>query len=294
MVVPTPQQLAASANERGARRELVIDGRVTRYWEYPAGTSATATIIFVHGYRGNHRGLEAIAGALPTCHVLIPDLPGFGGSEAFQGPHSIESYSKWLKGFVSLTSPNATVLGHSFGTIVVAAAAATGLTNPLVLVNPVARYGYSISKRVMQRFVDTFYLLCERLPERLGSALCSSPLFVRLMSEVLAKTKDSALRKWIHQQHADNFSDFSSVRVAVEGYRASVSASVSDFATRIGQSVLLIASDLDDITPISSTKRLASELTNAELEVLKEVGHLVHYERPEEAARLIEEFCRQH
>lgn len=38
----------------------------------------------VHGFRGDHHGLEAIALAMvridPTCHVVIADLPGFGES----------------------------------------------------------------------------------------------------------------------------------------------------------------------------------------------------------------------
>jgi pimeloyl-ACP methyl ester carboxylesterase len=33
----------------------------------------------IHGFRGDHHGLQLFADALPEYRVIIPDLPGFRG-----------------------------------------------------------------------------------------------------------------------------------------------------------------------------------------------------------------------
>jgi pimeloyl-ACP methyl ester carboxylesterase len=117
-------------------------------------------------------------------------------------------------------------------------------------------------------------------------------MFVRIMSEVLAKTKEPKLRNWIHQQHEQNFSDFADRRVAVEGYYASLSKSVVSFAAQIPNRTLLIAGELDDITTLEDQQRAAALFSAAKLEVIPDVGHLIHYEAPAEAAALIAAFIR--
>jgi pimeloyl-ACP methyl ester carboxylesterase len=54
--------------------------------------------------------------------------------------------------------------------------------------------------------------------------------------------------------------------------------------------VLLIAADRDDITPLSAQVAVHQQFPNAELHVLSDVGHLVHYERPIESAQAIRDF----
>ena len=113
-------EFAKLASLRAIPKEIKVLNTVTHFWLYPAQVADAKTVIFIHGYRGNHRGLEAIAGALPELNVIIPDLPGFGLSTEFDGEHSIENYSLWLAGFISgLKLPEKPILlGHSFGSII--------------------------------------------------------------------------------------------------------------------------------------------------------------------------------
>ncbi|MCL2516501.1 MAG: alpha/beta fold hydrolase, partial [Microbacteriaceae bacterium] len=124
--------------------EIELPGGVTRYWDYPReeGGAATGTIVAVHGFRGDHHGLEPVVGHLPGRHVVMPDLPGFGASTAFSDrAHDITGYAAWLGEFLRALEPigPVTLLGHSFGSIVVAAALAEGLAeaSAAVLVNPI-------------------------------------------------------------------------------------------------------------------------------------------------------------
>ena len=48
--------------------------------------------------------------------------------------------------------------------------------------------------------------------------------------------------------------------------------------------------DDDDITPLEAQRRLVTLFPDAELSVIEGVGHLIHYEKPVEAAAAIETF----
>lgn len=286
----SPQQLAQLAVARAERFEVNLATGKTSYWVYPS-QNTKGTILFVHGYRGNHHGLEAIAGALPEFEIIIPDLPGFGESDPLPGKHDINGYTQWLLQLVSaLGLDGATVLGHSFGTIVSASAATQGMGNPLVLVNPISTFSFTGFKAVLAGAQNFFYWIGASLPERAGNALLKSPAMVRVMSEVLAKSKDAALRAWIHQQHRDNFSVYANRQVALEGIRAGAETSVVQFAPELKQSVLLIAGELDDITSVKDQTRSVGYFPDAKLVVLPKVGHLTHYETPNEISDLVRTF----
>ena len=128
---------------------------------------------------------------------------------------------------------------------------------------------------------------------RTGRALLANPVIVRGMSAFMAKTRDRTLRRWIHGQHHAYFSAFASRRVVLEAFRASISGTVRDRARELGMPVLLIAAEQDDIGSVQSQRELAALVPDATLAVLADVGHLVHYEKPREAALLIEDFLER-
>lgn len=288
----TPQALAAAGLARAVGQTVELTSGTTAYWTYEATAERLGRIVFVHGYRGNHHGLEAIAGALPNFDIVIPDLPGFGKSPAFKGKHSVGAYEQWLREFVTVTLDDQTVvLGHSFGSIITAAAASAGLRNRLVLVNPVSMFERTRKEKSLERLTNWFYGVGGLLPEGPANYLLSNPTMVRIMSEVLTKTKHKALRGWIHAQHAANFSDYAERRVAVEGYASSTSRNVASYARVIDNDVLMIAGELDDITSVKDQIRTLHLFKHAHLEVIQNVGHLIHYETPAQAAELIKPFA---
>lgn len=251
----------------------------------------------VHGFRGDHHGLEPVVAHLEGFHILSPDLPGFGESEPLAGTHDIDGYAAWLNEFVSAVDlPNPPViLGHSFGSIVVSGALArTGLrARRVILVNPIAAPALAGPRGILTRLAVFYYLMGARLPEPLGFALLRNRAIVRVMSVTMAKTKDRELRRWIHDQHDLYFSAFGTRAVVLEAFKASVGNDVSEFAADIVDRTLLIAADQDDITPIAAQHLLVRRFPDATLEILPGVGHLIHYEVPEQAAELIRRFLAE-
>lgn len=275
------------------RHEVAVRGGVTAYWEY-GPHDAEATAVAVHGFRGEHHGLEPVLAYLPEVRVLVPDLPGFGETAPLPGRrHDLDTYAEWLSDFVAATAPGAVILGHSFGSIVTAAAVAGGLATPrLILLNPIGAPALEGPKGIMTRLAVLYYALGAKLPPRLGTALLRNRIIVRVMSITMAKTRDPELRRFIHDQHDTYFSRFSDRDVLHDAFVASVSHDVREFAPKIDVPTLLVAAQRDDITPIEAERRLAALFPDAELVEIAHVGHLIHYETPVEAAGAIRRFLR--
>lgn len=268
-------------------------GAITAYWVY-GPEDAETTVIAVHGFRGEHHGLEPVLAYLPEVRVIAPDLPGFGESDPLPGRrHDLGEYAGWLTDFAAAVAPDAVILGHSFGSIVASAAVAGGLTTPrLILLNPIGAPALEGPKGLMTRLAVLYYALGARLPEKAGTALLRNRVIVRVMSITMAKTKDPELRRFIHDQHDTYFSRFSDRDVLRDAFVASVSHDVREFAPDIDVPTLLVAAERDDITPIEAERRLATIFPDASLVEIAHVGHLIHYETPTEAAGAVRRFLR--
>lgn len=273
------------------RHEVEVLGGTTAYWVYGPAEAST-TLLVVHGFRGEHHGLEPVVAYLPEVRVISPDLPGFGETPPLPGrTHDLDAYAQWLTAFAATVAPGAIVLGHSFGSIVASAAVARGLETPrLILVNPIGAPALEGPRGVLTRLAVFYYWAGARLPETLGTGLLRNGVIVRVMSVSMAKTSDPELRRFVHDQHDTYFSRFSDRGVLHEAFLTSVSHDVREFAPHITVPTLLIAADKDDITPIEAERHLATLFPQAELVEIEGVGHLIHYETPEPAAAAIRRF----
>jgi pimeloyl-ACP methyl ester carboxylesterase len=287
-----PNPYAALLDRVPARRhEVEVLGATTAYWEYGDPGAAT-TIVAVHGFRGEHHGLEPVVAHLEGFRVISPDLPGFGETPPIPDRrHDLALYVDWLSAFVGRAAPGAVILGHSFGSIVSAAAVADGLATPsLVLVNPIGAPALEGPRGILTRLAVFYYWAGARLPAPLGDALLRNRLVVRGMSVAMVKTRDRGLRRFVHEQHDAYFSRFADRDVLHDAFLTSVSNDVRAFAPRIAARTLLVAAQKDDITPIEAERTLATLFADAQLVEIDDVGHLIHYETPAVAAGAIRRF----
>jgi pimeloyl-ACP methyl ester carboxylesterase len=292
MTVPAPHA-AALAEIPVREAEVTVLGSSTHYWEY-GPRDAAHTILLVHGYRGDHHGLEPVIALLPGIHFVSPDLPGFGASTPMtDAPHSIAGYERWLTDFARAVElpADAIVLGHSFGSMITSHAVADGFPTPaLILVNPIAADPKSAAGVGITRLTRAYYAVGRRLPRGLGRRFLGNWLVVQFMSMNLVTTDDPKLRTWVHEEHHRYFNGFSDAQTVSEGFDASLSTEVGKAAPRIAVPVLMIAGEGDRIAPLSGQQATVSLFPNARLVVLPTVGHLVHYEAAPGAADAIRTF----
>lgn len=287
------EQLRLKAQRRALSEVIELNLGKTALWRYPASKKSRGTILLIHGYRGTHHGLEAIVGALEDFDCVVPDLPGFGESPEFGSEHSIETYSQWLAQLIEqLRAPKLLVMGHSFGTLVVAKYASEHHSAPIALVNPVSSPALSGPRGVLSKLTALFYKVAAILPPKLGRWLLSHPLAVWAVTEFMYRAEEPDLKRWVARQHQTFFSRFASTRSVSEGFQASISCTVSDFSSSITQQVLLVCCERDDLTAIEVQRKVAGEFPKATYVEIPKLGHLIHYEGPSLVAENIKDFHR--
>lgn len=277
------------------KHNIKLSQGAVHYWIY--NPQSSETIVMIHGFRGDHHGLEDIVAELPkNWRVIVPDLPGFGESSELPGRHDIENYTQFLYDFIKkVTDQPAILLGHSFGSIITAhyAAEHPQTIKKLILVNPIASPALKGRKAIFSHLTVLYYWLGNKLPKRAGYKLLRNKAIVLTMSMLLAKTKDKALRRKIHKGHLAHFSSFQSRRVVMESFKASVSHTAAEKADRITTPTLMIVGEIDDIAPLAGQKQLEQKLAASQLVIAPRVGHLIHHEAPDIAAAAIDSFARQ-
>jgi pimeloyl-ACP methyl ester carboxylesterase len=273
--------------------EVELRGGRAKLWSYGA-EDAAHLVVFLHGLRGDHHGLEPIIAHLDSVRVVVPDLPGFGASPPLPSdPHDIAGYAAWTRDLLTALAPdgNAVLAGHSFGSIVAAAAVARGAAvRGLVLVNPIAASALAGPRRFMTGLTVLYHRFAAALPERAGTWLLRNRLMTRVASVAMATTRDPALRRWIHAEHDRYFSTFADRRTLLEAFHASVRHDVGESAAAVGVPTLLVAAERDDIAPLTAQRALAERFADARLAVVPGTGHLAHYEAPAAVAHEVGAF----
>ena len=291
-MTPRSSGSAAAGSRPQWVRELAVRGALTRVFVH--GPERARPLVFLHGLRGDHHGLSPIVAHLDGFRVLVPDLPGFGTSAPFpRDQHDLGGYTAWTRELLAALAPDgdAVLAGHSFGSVVAAAAVAGGApVHRLVLVNPIAAAALAGPRRAATLATVLYHRLAAALPERPGTALLRSRVITRLASTTMVQTPDRARRRWIHAEHDRRFNGFTDRRVLLEAFGASIAHTVAESASRVTVPTLLVAGERDDIAPVAAQRALVARFPDARLVVLNGTGHLTHYERPAEVAAAITEF----
>lgn len=266
--------------------------RSVYFWEYNA--DKPRTVILVHGFRGTHHGLELIAEQLADFRIIIPDLPGFGESDTLPDGHTLEGYVAFLDEFKEAIEPRnpSILLGHSFGSILVAHYAAEHPTKcrQIILVNPIGAPALEGNRRILTQLAVFYYWLGRVLPKGLAKPWLASKVVTKVMSVVLRKTKDKSLKKYIDEQHFAHFSTFANPSQLAEAFDTSVRHDVSHAAPRITTPTLLIVGEKDDITPLKKQHVVHKAINGSQIVIIPDVGHLSHYETPEAVADAVRSF----
>ena len=273
---------------RTGRAERTVDG--ARTVVHTVGDPAAPPLLALHGLRGSHHGLAPLAARLPGLRVVVPDLPGFGASPPFTDrAHDVAGYARWAAALLRDLGPGAALLGHSFGSVVATATAATAAPRALVLLNPIAEPA-SAAGGVTGAGTRLTALLHEGAARLRLDGVLRHRLLADAATATMATTTDPLLRHWIADEHRARFGTFADVRSLLEAFRAAGSGSARSWAPRVTAPVLLLAGARDRVAPVAGQHALAAAFPDARLVLLPRTGHLVHYEAPAWAAREITGF----
>ena len=227
-------------------------------------------VFILHGWGDSSAGWRAFVAELAKHYeVVVPDLPGFGGTEMPREAWSVTNYAVFVRDFLKKIAvrPYA-VIGHSNGGAIAVRGIGQGLfqTEKLVLLasagvrSPHMNQGYRVIAKVGK-------VVASPLPMRVRNKLRAS-LYAKAGSDLLVAE---------HMQ---------------ETFKRIVRDDVRTDAAYISTPTLLVYGDTDTQTPLVIGQELAAAIEGSTLRVLDGVGHFVHIDASGQVQKLVEDFLR--
>lgn len=251
--------------------QVMVDGLLAQYEMLGKGE----TVVLLHGWVRGHpsSGLGILSKALSADFtVIVPDLPGFGGTSNPPAAWDLSDYARFVAHFLQkLDIRNVyAFIGHSNGGAVAIRGLGHGTltADRLVLVASAGVRGSYNARSKVQRFaVKTGKMLTAPLPAGFRTRL-QRKVYNTLGSDMFVAE---------HLQ---------------ETFRRIVTDDVQKDAANITIPTLLLYGENDLSAPVRYGEIFHELINGSTLEILTGAGHFVHLDRPNETISAIREFLR--
>lgn len=236
------------------------------------------SLVFIHGFRGNHLGLKETVAYLKTkgytCYV--PDVPPAFNTQKEKLPelseHTADGYAKWVADYIlekKLDHP--ILIGHSMGSIICAATA--------------EKYPELINEKIF--FLSPICVtppkfICNLAPL---SAILPTNLISYITTKYLIVPKDKQTFKDVLKVTEKCAEKFTSKKDSGCAAKFSISYAISDF--NFDKKCVFIAGESDKLNSQKQIKAVAKKFGSTPI-FLKKSGHLINYECPVVLAETIE------
>lgn len=263
-----------------------LDGKRVHYLDARSPESGS-TLVILHGYLGSTRPFVDLVVALShEVGVVVPDLPGFGDSEAPAGVCSRELYLQFLDDFLELLGPQPLYLvGSSLGADI---AVHYAVRNPqrvrgLVLVSPFGLPDQGGHESRVHRWQALF------------------PLAVRLVTKKTVERRlrglicvDDRITPELIDARWKPFTSREGRRVVVEITREIIGRSSMDqYLPSIEKPVLILIGSEDSLLGPEERLELLHLLADVRMLVVEGCGHLLHLDSPSIVAEEIVRFIKE-
>ncbi len=246
------------------------------YYELHGLSYARETVVFANGVLGNTAGwLNQVLLFSRKYRVLLYDCRNQGRSEKPNEDCTIEAHAHDLDALLGhLEIEDAHLVGISYGGEI---GMALALSHPmrarsLVLSNSVSQIGPTLEAKIESwlraaRLRDAKLFLNITVPDIFSERFISqNPAFMRTIEEQYAKLDYQAVVHLIAR-----FREFN----------------ITDKLSRIVAPTLVLASEEDTLKPLKYSQLIHQQIKQSELFVVRNAGHAVTYEKPQEFNTLV-------
>jgi pimeloyl-ACP methyl ester carboxylesterase len=259
------------------------DVRGARLRSFTAG--AGSTVALLHGLGGAASNWALVAPALAERYrVLVPDLPGHGGSSALPAP--VETLDPYADRVAALLAEPAVVVGHSLGAVVALRLAVRRpeLVRGIVLAGAA---GLGTQTRRSQRAVSLVTAIQPgKRVSRFGRRVSANPLLRTLAFGIVGVADPKAFSPFAAEAFFAGAALHTGVREAGD---ALVRTDPRTDLDRVRCPALVLHGTRDLQVPLRDGYEYARRL-NAPLRVIADCGHLLIGERPRTVVDAIVDF----
>lgn len=243
--------------------EIIINGVKTNFQIFGEGKP----LFVLHGWGSNIERWKEVAEQISgeEIKVIIPDLPGFGLSEKFKNPWTINDYVKWFEEFAKeINVQDFYLAGHSFGGALAAKITVRFPQNvkKLFLISAALIRKKTVKKNIFSKSAKLFKLF-SFLP------------FYNFLRK--------AVYKFIIRKSDYVYTD----GVMKETYLNVISDDISFNLPFIKVPATIIWGQKDDSTPIEDAYYINKQIKNSNLIIIPEAGHDLNRKQPEILAQKI-------
>lgn len=277
-----------------ASHNMTVNGCNLKY--YQAG-EAGDPVLLLHGGGTDHARLSwelTYPTLAPNHRVIMPDWPGYGGSELAKNPFSIDLLGDTLAGLMDgLAIDTASLVGVSMG-----GAAAMGFT---------LAHAERVAKLVL---VDSYGMQARAPWHKLSYLTVRIPYLVPMSWALLRRSR--RLTRWtlgtiltnpqaitpelveeVYQAMQSEktgraFYEFQNREMTWDGLHTCYMERLGE----IHQHTLLIHGETDRLVPLAAAKESVERLPHADLEILANCGHWPQRDQPAAFNRLVADFLR--
>lgn len=264
-----------------------------KYWTY--GSKRKPALLFIHGFTGSHEGFQYIIPKLEeSYYIIVPDLPGFGESSLSLDEFTIDSLAKKLNDFTqNLPLKKPYLISHSMGGLVAASMLSQDpdlYQTKTLFISPVSEKVSLLDSRKVGAVLGALQYRIGRNGNKFGHKLVTSKLISRIATSFMTTTQNKHLKSAIVRHHFDNLENISSIDFYYQLHVDINKKGARDYADKLRSfNVQIISGDKDNVTPLAGVQRF-TKAVGGKLTVVRGVGHLMHYERPERIASKIKSF----
>ncbi len=263
--------------------KVVVDGLMTEYLELGRGP----VVLLLHGWGQNATGFLPLAEPLSKrFSVVVPSLPGFGGSSEPKSVWSPADYATFLAAFLQKTAllPQAAI-GHSFGGQVLAH----------LLTDEKSSSTDKIAESTMQKTGDFARSTIQKIVFIDAAGVHPGAANQGRIRKIMEKPreilkKSASLRKLIVRlRGSDDYQAASPLMREV--LKRTVNEDLSAVIPTIRTKCLIVWGDQDSVTPPNYASVFA-QIPSSRLEVIPGAGHFPFLDAPERVAGIIMDFLK--
>ncbi|HEX8920352.1 MAG TPA: alpha/beta fold hydrolase [Pyrinomonadaceae bacterium] len=242
------------------------------------GDPLGSPIILLHGYTDSSFSYSRVLPLLDAKYrVYTLDLRGHGDSERPVSGYKLSDFAADVLAFMDAKGiGRASLVGHSMGSFITQQVAMTApeRVERLVLIGSAT----TLRNNTVQDLRLAVNALSDPVPVTFVREFQASTVYRQLpeqfMNRVVAESLKVPARVW---------------RATIEGFFA------DDYRHQLGKikaPTLILWGDRETIFPRSEQDSLVNALASAKLKVYPETGHALHWERPEQFVKDLEDFIR--
>ena len=244
------------------------------------GDPTGEAIIFLHGYSDSWFSFSRVLPLLsPVYHAFALTERGHGDSDKPECCYTLDDFAADVDAFIdAIGIEEATLVGHSGGTLI---APRVALSYPqrvsrLVLIGSAIM---GANNEVMLGLGEEVRALEDPVPPEFAQEFQESTIHHPVPEEFLSTAVSESLK------------------LPARVWRDYMEGGIlrPDHTARLGEinaPTLIVWGEQDAFFPREEQDRLASTIPNATLKVYPEIGHAVHWERPEQVVRDMEAFIK--